>query len=65
MPLLTEVFEITFTVYVPIKHDRDDNIPKSFHVNNIPSLMHFRLMNNAVFRTEVSMVVVVQLLSSV
>ena len=26
---------------VPIKHDRDDNIPISFHVNNIPRLYAF------------------------
>lgn len=43
MPLLTKVFEITFTVYVPIEYDRDHNVLKCFHINNIHSLMHFRL----------------------
>lgn len=48
MPLPIKMFEITFTVYILIENDRHYNVLKCFPINNTPSLMHLRPVNNAI-----------------
>lgn len=54
MPLLIGVFKITFTAYMLIEYDKNNNVLQCFHINNISSLILLRLINNAISYIEVN-----------